>query len=276
MPGCPSRDDGSMTEWEEALLSATERVMEVVPRYAQGRLRTKVVGTGAAGDKTLLADSEAESVIIESLSSTKGLGILSEEKGRIGGNSTKYLAVVDPIDGSANFGRGIPFYCTSNAIAEGPRMSDVTCGMVRNLVSGEVYYAKKGEGATKDGESLTVSTEARPQEALVTLDLCRAPESKVVKLAPLISKVKRQVHFGAAALEVCMLAEGLTDAFVDVRGRMRVTDLAAAYIIAKEAGATVSTPEGSPLDPALDLDERFSFVVSGSAKLHERILALIR
>lgn len=234
--------------------------------------RGKSLGVGASGDKTLFADKAAEDVIIDVLTKVGGVSILSEEAGLIGEENAKTLAVVDPLDGSSNFARGIPYYCTSVAIAEG---GSIEVGVVRDIVSGDVYSAVRGRGSRKNGKAISTSRTAEVSDAVVGIDLSRGGQGTAERLAHLVGSVKRQVHFGANALELCYLAEGRTDAFVDVRGRIRVTDLAAAYLIAAEAGAVITREDGGEVTPTFDLSHRLSFVASANGTLHKQILELV-
>jgi myo-inositol-1(or 4)-monophosphatase len=108
------------------------------------------------------------------------------------------------------------------------------------------------------------------------VDSCRATVANITKTAPLIASVKRQAHFGANALEICFLAEGKMDSFVDVRGRMRITDFVGGYLIAKEAGAVVTALDGGELDPKMKLSERFGLVASANEVLHRKVLEKVR
>ena len=72
------------------------------------------------------------------------------------------------------------------------------------------------------------------------------------------------------------MADGSIDAFVDIRGKMRVLDMAAAYLIVKEAGGVVTAPDGKELEAKITPQERVSLVAAGNRKLHEEILRLIR
>jgi myo-inositol-1(or 4)-monophosphatase len=265
-----------VTDWKEVLSEACGRAQAVAEKASAGRGRSREVGVGASGDRTLAADRDAEEEILDSLSGIAGLRIISEEIGEVGDKAGRVTAIVDPIDGSSNFGRAIPFYCTSIAIVEGTHLRDVRHAMVRNLVNGDVYYSERGCGSTKNGRLIRTSTESEASESVVGIDMSRASEGTIIDLAPLISRVKRQVHFGANALELCLVAEGKEEAFVDVRGRMRITDFAGGYLIASEAGAVVSNPQGAELDPALRLGERFGFVVSANDELHRVVLGLLR
>ncbi len=265
-----------MTEWKGVLLDAAARAQRVADEAAAGTARGRVVGRGAAGDMTIEADRDAESAILECLSGAEGLRVVSEERGEIGSRESRWTAIVDPIDGSSNFERGIPFYCTSIAIVEGRRLSDARFAVVRNLVNGEVYYAESGKGATKNGGPIATSKAGELEDAVLTIDVSKSKADTVVKLAPLISSVKRQVHFGANALELCYMAEGRVDGVVDIRNRMRVTDYAGAFLIAREAGAVQTTQDGQALDPPLDISSRFGFVASANPTIHQKILQKLK
>ncbi|MGW8289440.1 MAG: inositol monophosphatase family protein, partial [Candidatus Bathyarchaeia archaeon] len=95
-------------------------------------------------------------------------------------------------------------------------------------------------------------------------------------LIRLIQETKHIRHFGANALELCYVADGTTDAFIDIRGKLRTTDLAAAYLIVKEAGGKITTPTGDPLEAKLDPKQTVKFVSSGNQKIHKTILSLVK
>ena len=261
------------SEWEEVLIRATGAVLAKVSPLAKKGGRGRSLGPGASGDVTLYADKVAEDILVGALARAGKVRFLSEEAGSFGDPHAETLAIVDPLDGSSNFERGIPFYCTSVAIAEGESLG-VMVGVVRDLVSGDVYAAEKGRGATKNGRRIRTSTNEDPSNAVVGVDLSRSPRGLVSALAPLVGGVKRQVHLGANALELCYLAEGRIDSFVDLRGRIRVTDFAAANLIAQEAGAVVTDLGGRRLRVAFDLGHRLSFVASANPALHGQVLEL--
>jgi myo-inositol-1(or 4)-monophosphatase len=264
-----------MVDWNQVLLEATEKAQRVVSRASRGPDRGRIVGTGASGDKTLVADRDAERVILDCLSGIPRLRILSEEKGNVGRRDADFIAIVDPLDGSSNFQRGIPFYCVSIGVVQGTSMREMKYALIRNLVNGDVYYAEKSCGVTKNGRRITTSQERDVAETVVGIDISRAQPQTLQKLSPLVSQAKRQVHFGANALELCMLAEGNTNAFVDIREKTRIVDFAGGYLIATEAGATFTTPEGAELQPRIELDKRFSFVASANPQIHTAILRLL-
>lgn len=259
------------SEWRSLLLDAAEEARAAAQRFVKPSARARVVGVGAAGDRTIEADRAAERAIVGALGAAD-VRILSEEMGWGGRVDGKWLAIVDPLDGSSNFSRGIPFYCTSIAVVEGASLAGARFAVVEDLVDGDAYYAEAGKGATKNGRAISTSRTGELSESILSVDMSRTTAATVASLAPLVAAAKRQVHFGANALELCLVAEGRTDGFVDLRGRMRITDFAGAYLIAKEAGAVSSDGSGAPLSPALDLEHRFSYIVSANQRLHRQIL----
>jgi myo-inositol-1(or 4)-monophosphatase len=252
-------------------MEASKHVQMVASARADPEVQRGVVGVGASGDKTLVIDRDAESAAIETLLQAGDVRIVSEERGEVGSRKSRWTVLLDPIDGSANFEKAIPFYCTSLAVVEGGRLSKTKHGLVRNLVNEDVYYAEVGGGAERNGKKITSSTVAELEDSVAAIDFSRAARGVVQKLVPLVVSVKRQLHFGANALELCLLAEGKVDLFVDLRGRMRVTDLAAARVIAQEAGATITTGRGRELDAALSLEERLEVLAAANAGLHAKL-----
>jgi len=103
---------------------------------------------------------------------------------------------------------------------------------------------------------------------------------KIPEIAPqitgLIRKTKHIRHLGANALELCYVADGTTDAFIDIRGKLRTTDMAAACLIIGEAGAKITTPKGKLLNVKLDPKQKVAFIAAANQKIHKTILNLIK
>ncbi len=129
-----------MTEWLEicrASVADVQRVLGELPTRAE---REPVVGQGLGGDETTAIDKAAEDAILARFRALDGITIVSEEAGRLGDGST--IVVIDPIDGSLNAKRGIPFFSVSIAVADGPTMGDVQFGYVYDFGTGEEWVAK--------------------------------------------------------------------------------------------------------------------------------------
>ena len=237
------------------------------------------LGKGAGGDSMKPVDLAAEVAITETfLESGLSFTLISEESGEkeYGETPRQHYVTVDPIDGTTNLVRGLPFYASSIAVSSKPVLSSVYAGMVADLLHDTTYLAQKGVGAYRDDERISPSTTSILDLAVIGLDLNTYRIKELApQLTPLIEATKHIRHFGANALELCYVAEGLTDAFVDIRGKLRTTDVAAAFLILHEAGGIITTPEGKPLDVRLGPEEKMKFVASGNARIHELILSLM-
>jgi len=225
-------------------------------------------------------DLAAEKTIVETLQQYGvSFTLISEESGvkEFGETPRQCYVTVDPIDGTTNLIHGLPFYASSIAVSTKPVLSSVYAGLVADLFHNTTYTAYAGKGAYRDGEKIKSSAVVSLDDAVMGLDL---NTYRVKEIAPqvtrLIEATKHIRHFGANALELCYVAEGLTDAFVDIRGKLRTTDMAAGFLILREAGGTITTPEGKTLNAKLDPKEKVTFVASGNPQIHKTILSLIQ
>jgi len=238
------------------------------------------LGKGAGGDPMKPVDLAAEKAIVEILRQHGvSFTLISEESGvkEFGEKPKQCYVTVDPIDGTTNLVRGLPFYASSIAISTKPALSTVFAALVTDLFHDTTYTALEGEGAYRDGKKITPSALALLEKAVIGLDLNSYKVKEITpQLTSLIQKTKHIRHFGANALELCYVADGLTDAFVDIRGKLRVTDIAAGFLIVKEAGGTITAPEGHALDVKLDPKQKIKFIASGNRQMHKTILSLVK
>jgi myo-inositol-1(or 4)-monophosphatase len=238
------------------------------------------LGKGAGGDAMKPVDLAAEKAIVEVLQEHGvSFTLISEESGvkEFGEKPKQCYATVDPIDGTTNLVRGLPFYASSIAISTKPVLSTVFAALVTDLFHDTMYTALEGEGAYRNGKKITPSALTSLEKALIGLDLNTYNVKEIApQLTSLIRKTKHIRHFGANALELCYVADGLTDAFVDIRGKLRVTDFAAGFLIVKEAGGTITAPEGHALDVKLDPQQKVKFIASGNKQMHKTILSLVK
>ncbi|MEM2093276.1 MAG: inositol monophosphatase family protein [Candidatus Bathyarchaeia archaeon] len=268
-------------DWESILLKCGENVhRQIIPLLKGASQKGPNLGVGAGGDPIKHVDLVAEKAIIDTLiSHNVSFTLISEESGirQYGENPKQNYVTVDPIDGTTNLTRGIPFYATSIAVSSKPTLNSVHAALVTDLLRKITYTAEKGKGAHRNGEKIFPSDETSLEEAVIGLDLNTYKVREIApKITDLISRTKHIRHLGANALELCYVADGTTDAFIDIRGKLRVTDTAAAWLIIKEAGGKITRPDGEELSSKLDPKERVNFVASGNMKLHKIILELIK
>ena len=268
------------SDWLQVLVSCRDNVATGIrPLFTSLKVPQPDLGVGAGGDKMKLVDLAAEKAIVETLQKYGvSFTLVSEESGvkEFGEAARECYVTVDPIDGTTNLVRGLPFYASSIAVSAEPMLSSVYAGLVADLFHGTVYVAQTGKGAFRDGKHLGPSDLGSLGEAVVGLDLNTYKVAAVApRLSRLIAATKHIRHFGANALELCYVAEGLTDAFVDIRGKLRTTDVAAGFLILREAGGLITALNGEALDARLGPKEKVSFVASGNPQIHEAILSLI-
>ena len=230
-------------------------------------------GEGEGGDTTLAVDSVAEDAIFAELEAF-GVPLLavSEELGEMtvgGGGTPAARVVVDPVDGSMNAKRGLPFACVSIAVAGGPRMDDVDVGYVAELDPARDWWARRGAGAFLDGERLA-GLEPGPLEML-GLETARPALVAGASEAIAALEARRLRVLGSVAAAMCLVAAGRLDAMLSLR-EVRSVDVAAAQLIVTEAGGAVALPGGG----ALDLEMRSRVVAARDPAMLGRLSEKLR
>lgn len=225
---------------------------------------------GADGTPTEKIDETAEKAALEVLEASGiSMRFVSEELGeKIIGDKPEFTFVLDPIDGTFNAVHGIPFYCVPVAIG-GSNLSDIRYAYIKNLVNGDVYTAERGEGAFLNNKRIHVSSRSELSE-LSVMSYSHRPHAVAVNN----HNVRRVRVFGSAALELCYVASGIFDAFIDLRWMLRVTDIAAGKLIVEEAGGLVTDGEGKQLTTPFDVKQRVN-VVASNRKVHDKLLELV-
>jgi len=251
----------------EVLYRVSLAVQRVVRDAATSPHRADVVAMGADGTPTEELDRLAETEILRVLDA-EGVDwdLLSEEAGRVkrGGDAT---LVVDPIDGTMNALRNLPFSTVSLALGK-ETLSDIEVGLVRDLYRGTTYWAARGEGAYCEGRPIHTRP-WNPRGEVFFVNLGHRATERAVRLA---GKGQRIRSLGCASLEMLMVAQGSADAYVfenSAEGRnLRSTDIAGAYRILCEAGGGATDALGRSIESfPLTVDRRTSVFAWGDVKL---------
>lgn len=251
--------------WLELCRAARDDVARVLDELPTRVEREPIVGAGKGGDETTAIDAAAERVIIERFRD-EDVRIVSEEAGISG--SGRWTLVVDPIDGSLNAKRGIPFFSISIAVADGDTMDDVVFGYVHDFGSGEEWTARKGEGAFLDDRALT----GRPKDELEILSFEATTTAFVADNAVHFTGVAHRLRvMGSLAVTLCHLAAGRVDGVVSLKPA-RSVDIAAAQLLVRERGFAIDLPDAPPLGRApLDLEGRSRVAAAGTEELCRRL-----
>jgi histidinol-phosphatase len=200
------------------------------------------------------ADQTVERALRERIAATRpGDAIVGEEEGCDGG-AVRWI--VDPIDGTKNFSRGVPIWATLIALE---REDDVVCGVISAPGLGHRWWAARGEGAFRDGEAIGVSQVSRLADASASAKYGR----DLVALERAVWHARSLGDFWQHAL----VAEGSVDIAVDAR--LSLWDYSALVPILEEAGGRVTALDGGPPRPQEQ-------VVSSNGLLHDELLALLQ
>jgi myo-inositol-1(or 4)-monophosphatase len=195
-------------------------------------------------DLVTTADKESQKIIVCALSSRHpGIAVIGEEGAKIEKHAKVFY--VDPLDGTLNFVHKIPFFAVSIGYWEN---GEALIGVVFDPIRKNLFYAKKGEGAFLNRKRIKVSSPKSLGNALLVTGW---PYNKD-RHHEAVRDVKSVLNFtevralGSAALELCYIATGTLDGYWEYS--LSPWDLAAGVLIAKEAGAVISTPSGEEFD----------------------------
>jgi myo-inositol-1(or 4)-monophosphatase len=258
----------------DILKEACQQVHERTKGLAGTTVGSRQMGRGAGGDISRRIDLVAEKTVIDVIRK-RGIEatIIGEECGRIEGKQG--YTIIDAIDGTTNAICGIPFFCCSVAYATDFYLSAVSDAAIIDLVRGDLYYASKNKGAFLNGKRIFVKLEPSSDSTTIGINVSGVKPAVVERLAPIIAEATTHIRqFGANALEMCFVARGFLDAYIDLRGKIRPTDVAAGYLIAKEAGAKIYSGDGSSLESNLDVKTRFSYAAVANDKIREQLATL--
>lgn len=186
--------------------------------------------------------------------------ILGEES-CLDGTDKDNIWIVDPLEGTENYSRGIGWYGISLAFS---RRNIVLIGVVYNPVTNELFIAEKGKGAYKNDKNIYVSTQSDLQQSVVYVSGNK--KSKI--LVPLLVKGIRHLRIAsAAAYETCMIADGRIEGFIKIT--KSPWGFAAANLIVEEAGGKVTTFNGSAWDTTS------THLIASNGHLHDKLMTLV-
>ncbi|MFO7571359.1 MAG: inositol monophosphatase family protein [Gaiellaceae bacterium] len=264
-----------MTDWLETCRLCVADIRKVLERLPTRIEREPVLRLGEGGDDTTAIDHAAEEAVVERLRALdEDFLLVSEELGTLAfGTGEPRRVVVDPIDGSVNAKRGIPFFSFSLAVSEGPTMDDIVYGYVYDFGTGEEWTATRGVGAYLDGERLGALA---PKETVEILSFEGTTTPAIAEWIQGVVGVAGRIRvMGSLALSLCHLAAGRVDAVCCLK-EARSVDIAAAQLLVRECGLAIELFDDPPLGAAqLDLVTRSRIAAAGSEELVTRLAAAL-
>ena len=233
---------------------------EVALEYFQKEFEIKHKGKI---DLVTTADFACEKKIKEVISSEfPEHAFLGEEEGASG--DSEYLWVIDPIDGTTNFSHGLDHFCHSIALV---KEKELICGAVYSPIFKKMFFAEKNKGAFLNDKKISVSKTSKLIDSILVTGFPYDDDELGEKTLKSIDSFRGNCQglrrFGAAALDFCLVAQGVCDGFFEYT--LQPWDVAAGILIVNEAGGKVTKIDGSEADIYSD-----NFLVSNSL-LHPSI-----
>ena len=266
----------------EELLEISSEIKSAILTYISETADYGKVIVTRERDVTRKIDMFAEKALEKALNSRNLCArIISEELGDHvfpKSGEPEFTLVFDPIDGSTNAILGIPFFCSS--IAYSPEVEHITFddieASVVATIYGKTFYAVKGENAFVDGKKLPRKIEGKTKQVLsiYTYGADSIPESLIQFQKEAKNVVVRVL--GSIAAEICLVAEGVIDAVIDVRGLISGYDIAGAALILKEAGGVITDIKGKELEEEVGKAQSILLVAALEPEIYKRMIDILK
>ena len=227
-------------------LALTLELADIADEISAARFRASDLVVSTKPDRTPVteADKAVEAALRQRLAAVRpDHAVLGEEEGTTGEADAPARWIIDPIDGTANYLRGIPVWATLIALEVG---GDITVGVVSAPAMNQRWWAARGEGAFANGESIRVSQVSRIEDAQLSSDGFDSWErhgDKSEKFMALVRRVWRTRGFGDFWQHM-LVAEGTVD--IALEPAVSLWDLAAIQVIVEEAGGRFTDLDGEP------------------------------
>ncbi|MEM3586447.1 MAG: inositol monophosphatase family protein [Candidatus Jordarchaeaceae archaeon] len=255
------------------LLDVAEKARIKLLREGLGS--NELLGFNIKGDITRSFDKYCEDFIMSELRKFyHNITFLAEEAGVVKEGEDVFI-IIDPVDGSFNFSRGIGLSAISIAVAPSPYFEEIEIAVVKDIVSGKTYYAVKGSGAYLNDFRVASSSLKELSDAVIGFDFDYPDKSNLNKVIPLLKSVKKIRKIGSNSLELSYVSSGGYDAFLDLRNVLGPENFASAKLIIEEAGGIISDDKGNPVEGEINLTKRQNIVAAGNETLHEKILDIL-
>lgn len=254
-----------MDEFKRIAIDAAKVAGQLSLSLSKEKIEFQMKGTY---DILAEADTKSEKIIIDKIKSAfPDHGILSEEEGDIE-RASNFLWVIDPVDGTINYQRHINEYCVSIALEDN---GELVLGVIYQPVYDKLLVAVRGEGATLNGESISVSNQSDLINTLFATENSSKLDvrlSDFQKLLDICQKVRGVRIFGSGALHLAALAQGQIDFYF--KTKFNYWDIAAGVVLIREAGGKVTDMDGN------DLTKTSPNIVASNGILHDFVLNLLR
>ncbi|QIV95820.1 myo-inositol-1(or 4)-monophosphatase [Allofrancisella inopinata] len=230
------------------------------------------IKTSKKANNTIMSniDIAVENFLVDSI---KKLGFddyfITEEAGEFGNKESRFSWIIDPIDGTNNFVHGLPHCCISIALKKD---EELVLGVIYNPFLDLMFSAYKGQGAQLNGKKIRVSQSQELDDTLISASLKYSRktfnDSYVAELIKLQQQIAGYRYSGSIAMDMAYLAAGYIDGLWTC-SYVELWDIAAGYVIAKEAGAIITDIKG-----VSDI-HNLQVIVAGNKKIQPKLIKLL-
>lgn len=238
-------------------ISAVKKAGEIIQKgYGQ---TLQITSKGNHLNIVTQIDRESEEIIMSTLQADSDYPILAEESGQIGQIKDTFW-VTDPLDGTTNFSRGIPFFSVSVAQV---KKNQVILGVTLNPLTGELYSAQKGQGSNLNDKPIRVSSKSESAMLILNQGYSNEATVKYIQSTQKLSPAFTVRRLGSSCLEHCLVASGVVEGSVSFGDKL--WDYAAGVLLVEEAGGKVTDWKGN----RWTFDNHY--VLASNGLIHEKI-----
>jgi|BEDMetMinimDraft_2_1075160.scaffolds.fasta_scaffold02377_3 Archaeal fructose-1,6-bisphosphatase and related enzymes of inositol monophosphatase family len=264
-----------LMNYTEIIKNTLIKAKETFDKVRSSQEFSKKIGIGYGTDVTMYFDKEVEKTVIDAIKDYCNK-ILTEEAGILEINNGDLNAIVDPVDGSINALRGIPFYSSSIALFKGDKFRDAIAAGIINLANGDLILTDTKE-VYINGKALKKSPYIDYKELVVGSDLkiIDVNDPNIDNLIKIFKNFRYLRFLGSLALELSYVALGTIDAFIVPFKRIRFLDIAAGLILVKASGGYAELLNEELNELNIFTPKRVSFIVAKNEDLGKYIKSLI-
>jgi len=244
---------------------------------AEGLNETQIVRKNSSSDISRLFDIKTEEILVNELSNEfPDFSIISEEIGEISKTKSSKFFIIDPVDGSFNFLKQIGGAGCSIALFDGKSkdLRNVIYGFVGNYITGEIFFARKDSGVFLNYKKISCSKITDISNSIIGIDFDYINPSDRSHLFNIIKIPKAIRYIGSASIDLCNVARGAYDVYIDYRNDLTPENFCAAQLIIKEAGGIFTDEFGKEITN-FSMTSRFSIIACSTIELKNNILKML-
>lgn len=252
-----------MPDFLEIAIKAVKEAEKIVMSYYG---KEKTIQNKGEFDLVTKADVEAENKIVEIIKNKfPEHGFILEESDNFN-ESSEYVWIIDPIDGTTSFAHNYPMFSISIALFKN---KEPLLGVVFAPYMKELFHAEKGKGAFLNNKKISVSKITSLKKSIVATGFPYEERKRTLKYLEKILEIAQGIRrSGSAAIDICYIAAGRVDAYYELG--LKIMDTVAAQLILKEAGGKVTDFEGN------EILDNYEKVVASNNLVHDELLNLLK